>query len=574
MAKMNISQFDTRSAKRSTRLPVQTPIPEAKQVLNSTGGYVWEVSDWDRLNRFLILGSEGGTYYVGEQDLTKQNHDAFQRCLAEDEGRAVRTIVDISTQGRAYRNEPALFLLALAAADKRAAVRDYAFKALPLVARTGTHLFHFMDYVTKLRGTGRALRNAIRDWYTNPKMLGVEGGRFVNADGLAYQLVKYQQRDGWSHKDLLRLGHPHAVIDAQDAAFRWAVGGMEALGTRSVQRKASKTGISTYPDVREHLPKLIEAFEQAKTANEKTLVKLITEHNLPREAVPTEKLNSATVWEALLQKMPMTATIRSLAKMTAVGLVRPLTEASKLIVKRLGDAEYIRKSRIHPIQILVASKIYAQGRGDKGSLTWTAVPAIVTALDQAFYLAFGNVRPCGKPLLIALDVSGSMSSSAAGATPLMACEVTAAFALVHLNVEEECHVMAFNSTYHDLGIRKGMSLEQATKRACENCGNATDISLSIKYAMENRLKIGGLVTMTDNEVNTGTHPALAVREYRNKMVPDFCNVMAATTATPFTCNDPNDRFGLDVCGFDTSAPSVMADFIRGEAPAEAATSEE
>ena len=30
------------------------------------------------------------------------------------------------------------------------------------------------------------------------------------ADDLALQVVKYQQRDGWSHGDLLRLAHPKA----------------------------------------------------------------------------------------------------------------------------------------------------------------------------------------------------------------------------------------------------------------------------------------------------------------------------------------------------------------------------
>jgi len=38
------------------------PIPGSEQVINSAGGYVWAVTDWARLERFLILGSEGGTY--------------------------------------------------------------------------------------------------------------------------------------------------------------------------------------------------------------------------------------------------------------------------------------------------------------------------------------------------------------------------------------------------------------------------------------------------------------------------------------------------------------------------------
>jgi 60 kDa SS-A/Ro ribonucleoprotein len=560
MAKMNISQFDTRSAKRSLRTPVSTPIHERGQVLNSTGGYVWEVNDWDRLTRFLILGSEGGTYYVGEHDLTKGNHDCIQRCLKEDGLRVVKTIVDISTQGRAYRNEPALFALALAAASTPD-IRLAAKQAITKVARTGTHMYHFTDYLSKLRGGGRGLRNTLSDWFTSK-----------TADQLAYQMVKYQQRDGWSGRDLLRYAHPEATSPAMEAVFRWMVSGADGLDARTIKRNVRGAMVEkSYESVREHLPKFIDAFERAKKADEKTLVKLITEHNLPREAVPTEKLNSGAVWEALLQKMPLTALIRNLGKMTAIGLVRPLTAATKLVTEKLADGDYLRKSRVHPLQVLVALKIYEQGHGDKGSLTWTPVPAVKTALDRAFYLTFGNVKPCGKPVLIGLDVSASMGSSVAGATPLRACEATAALSLVHANVEPECHVMAFNNKVHEIGICAGMRLAEATRLAQEGCGNGTDISQAVQYAIDRKLSVGGFLVMTDNEVNTGRHPAQAAKEYRQRFVPDARSIMLATTSTPFTCNDPNDRYGLDVVGFDTSVPSVISDFIRGgeTAPVEA-----
>ena len=54
-------------------MPDREPIPGANQVPNSAGGYAWELDDWARLDRFLILGSEGGTYYVSERKLTKDN---------------------------------------------------------------------------------------------------------------------------------------------------------------------------------------------------------------------------------------------------------------------------------------------------------------------------------------------------------------------------------------------------------------------------------------------------------------------------------------------------------------------
>ena len=95
--------------------PQSQPIPGSNQVRNSGGGYSWQVDDWTRLDRFLILGAEGGTYYIAERDLVKQNHDAIVRCIKADGVRAVNRIVEISDSGRAPKNDPAIFALALVA---------------------------------------------------------------------------------------------------------------------------------------------------------------------------------------------------------------------------------------------------------------------------------------------------------------------------------------------------------------------------------------------------------------------------------------------------------------------------
>src|SRR6185295_12163185 len=96
--------------------PQSAPIPGSNQVPNSAGGYAFPVDDWIRLDRFLILGSEGGSYYAGETALTRENAGAVLRCIAADGVRTIARIVEISEQGRAPRNDPALFALALATA--------------------------------------------------------------------------------------------------------------------------------------------------------------------------------------------------------------------------------------------------------------------------------------------------------------------------------------------------------------------------------------------------------------------------------------------------------------------------
>ena len=97
------------------RTPQSEPIANENQVANSAGGYVYAVDDWKRLDRFLILGSGGGSYYATARKLTRENAEAVLRCIAEDGVRVARRIIEISETARAPKNDPAIFALALAA---------------------------------------------------------------------------------------------------------------------------------------------------------------------------------------------------------------------------------------------------------------------------------------------------------------------------------------------------------------------------------------------------------------------------------------------------------------------------
>lgn len=548
--------------------PQSQPMPGSTQSPNSAGGYSWVVDDWTRFDRFLILGAEGGTYHIGEQELVQQNHDAVVRCIQQDGVRAVRRIVEISDTGRAPKNDPSIFALALVATHGDNASKALAFQSLDRVCRIGTHLFHFAEYVNALRGWGRGLRRAVGRWYVSR-----------DADDLARQAVKYQQRDGWSHSDLLRLSHPKAPSVQHDAVFRWMLAGADSLGEREVKRKVlGEVRVTRYAAVGE-LPKFIAGFEQAKKASTKDeIIQLILGHELPREAIPTTWLNEVDVWEALLQRMPMTALIRNLGKMTSIGLVQPFSDAKKLVIRRLQDKTALQRSRIHPLSVLVAQKTYAQGHGEKGSLRWSPVPAIVDALDAAFYATFRNVEPCGKPLLLALDVSGSMASSHIAGSSLSAREGSAAMALITAATEPACEIIAFSAPerggyggMHGGGepgitrvpISPRMRLSDVLRVIEGIPMGGTDCALPMLWAARQKLNVSGFVTYTDSETWAGNiHPAQALRQYRREFVRDAKAVVVGMTSNGFTLADPNDRGMLDVVGFDTTAPAVIADFVR------------
>ena len=417
--------------------PQSEPIQD--MVANSAGGHAFAVDDWTRLDRFLILGSEGGSYYAGERALTRENATATISCIEADGMAAVARIVEISHSGRAPKNDPAIFALALASALGNDAAKRAAMTAIPQVCRTGTHLFQFAEAVEGFRGWGRGLRRGIAGWYTSREV-----------DQLALQLVKYRQRGGWSHRDLLRLAHPLTDELARRDLFDWA-----CRGTMT-----------------DRLPPLVAAYEAAaKAASAAEIVAAIEAFDLPREAIGTEWLNDAAVWRALLQRMPMTALVRNLGKLSAVGVLKPLADDLPLVMSAFQDADRIAKARLHPLALLLALKTYAAGKGDKGSLEWEAVPQIVDALNAAFYTAFKAVEPTGKRLLLALDVSGSMGAGRIAGTSLIPREGSAAMALMTAATEQNWH-------HCRLLRRDGQAADHAGHAA--GCGGAGDLGPALR----------------------------------------------------------------------------------------------
>jgi 60 kDa SS-A/Ro ribonucleoprotein len=214
----------------------------------------------------------------------------------------------------------------------------------------------------------------------------------------------------------------------------------------------------------ENLPLILQGFELAKKATDvKDVVRLIKEYKLPRECVPTQFLTDAKVWEALLPTMPLTALVRNLGNMTKSGLLTATSEATKTVISKLSDADYIRKSRVHPIAILIAMKTYASGTGFKGSNTWTPVPKIISTLDAAFYKAFDNVEATGKNYFIGLDVSSSMRGQIFNSC-LTHSEAAAALAMTVMKTEPAYYIYGFKDRITDLKLDDSMSLNTVLQK--------------------------------------------------------------------------------------------------------------
>jgi 60 kDa SS-A/Ro ribonucleoprotein len=244
------------------------------------------------------------------------------------------------------------------------------------------------------------------------------------------------------------------------------------------------------------------------------------------------------------------------------------------VIDRLSRAEALHKARVHPLALLVALKTYAQGHGDKGKLAWKPRQKIVDALDAAFYLSFKTLTPTGARTLLALDVSGSMThgtiAGMAGITPRVG---SAAMALVTAAVERNREIVAFtNGPYRSmhagfgsgiepLAISPRMRLDDVIAKVSYLDFGGTDCALPMLWAAENKVPIDIFCVYTDSETWAGAiHPVQALNAYRQKLGIGAKLVVIGMTSNGFTIADPNDAGMLDVVGFDTATPSIIADF--------------
>lgn len=530
----------------------QTEKAKAGQVKNDAGGYVFGVSDQSRLDRFLILGVDGGTYYVNEATHAKNNVQFLNDMIERDEASVLNAIVDVSVNGRAYKQSPALFALASVIAHGK---DKQAVKAVfNRVVRTATHLYEVLNYLKSLKvGWGRAKREIVASWFDK------------DADKLAYQAVKYRSRkfddQVWTLRDVMRIAHPKDV----------------------------NTSVADFVLGKEHAAiddlRVIEGFKlmQKATSLKQVLDILDNYEMLSWETIPTQFLKDVKVWKTLFSNGQLRgqALIRNITRLARYGAFKDMMFAAQYAAA-LTDEKMIEQTRLHPINFLNAIVVYTEGQmkrtktdwgydSEQRVKDWETESVIVGALNEGFHRAFKSVESAGKRTMLAIDVSGSMSAKANG-LDLSCAQVSAAMAMTIARTEPAHIIRGFtsdsygyrNSGLTDLGISARTDLATAMRQVQRNNWGGTDCSLPMTWALENKVEVDTFVVITDNDTWAGKiHPFQALKEYRRKTGIDARMAVLGVQATEFTIADPSDSGMMDFVGFDSAAPRVLADFSAG-----------
>lgn len=512
-------------------------------VQTETDGLVFPVDCWTRLHRFLFWGNEGGSYYAAKGRRVLKTVDCIDDAISENYRRAVDTIVDVSCGGQAPRNDHAIFALAYIAGHYGGNPTRYALSKLSDVCRISTHLFDFCAIVQQFRGWGRGLREAVSRWYLNR-----------SPQSLAMQVTKYPQRNGWSHRDVLRKVHPQA-IGLTDEVLQYVT-----------QREDWRSRKGGWP--RAHVTQFLSAVEEAKTTESKSrLLGLIVDYGLVREHIPTTWLNDANVWDALLEKMPLHTVIRNLGKITSVGLLMPFSIHANHVVNKLIDPDTIKAARLHPLDALIAKRQYAGGRSDRGSLSWSPNSWIIAALERAFYLGFDAIKPTGKNFLLGVDVSESMVRATCAGAPISCYEAAAVMAMVAVRTEPHTRVLGFCHTPVDLEIAANDSLQAVTDKVQKVYFGDTDCVALIDRAFRSKWEVDVFCVYTDwlpfPVIRRGRgrqHVAQALRDYRQGSGRRAKLAAFQLGGGSSSITDPSDAGMMNFNGFDTATPSILTDF--------------
>ncbi|NET69722.1 MAG: TROVE domain-containing protein [Sphaerospermopsis sp. SIO1G2] len=518
--------------KNKKHTPQNQPIPrrEKEMIKGRSGGYMFDAGNWKMLRRCLLIGTAKSTYYAGKQELTEEFVEVVKKAVAENPGKVAAEIL-YASDGRAINNSAPILALVLLSMGENPEAKTAFMEIFPQVVRTGSHFYEWLNYTKSLRGFGKVIREAGKTWLSRE-----------NVKDLAYQLLKYQQRQGFTNRDALRLFHVKPPTENHDQLFAWVVNGWNELPTEIPSEALAQ--IWWYEWLKRNPNQTHTAISQGRLTHEM--------------AAPVGKMDKQA-WNLLFQEMPIGAMLRNLGSLTEIGVLRADEKANLERVKAvLNNQKHLRKGRIHPIDVLKALKTYKSGgRLGRSKKTWQPVSRIVDILEKAVELSFEVVEPTDKVFMHAVDISGSMGSLVAD-MGLSCCEIATTMALATAKAETNYAIRGFSTEFIDLKITAKDSFSSAVRKASNRNFGGTDASVAYDWMIQNKFKADVVCFWTDSESWAGRkHPSQALKEYREKVSPHVKAVYITLAPYRITLVDPEDPRSWDLAGFDPSIPRVI-----------------
>lgn len=212
-------------------------------------------------------------------------------------------------------------------------------------------------------------------------------------------------------------------------------------------------------------------------------------------------------------KLGVLACIRNLANMTKNGVD---AETIKLVESLLTNAEAVRKSMVHPMQIDIAYEFL----NDNFSSNSTA-RSFMLILQKSFENALVNAKLNGR-VAVFVDMSGSMGTPMfmEGTCNSMKAQAIDKACLIAAVYAKSCNadVYAFDNYAKAVSYDPTKGVFDLAKQIKKSYGGGgTSISAPFELVTRNNKAYDKIILLSDNEANSGSATSRAAANYFNKV---------------------------------------------------------
>lgn len=509
----------------------------AADTTNHAGGKAYSKSDHEKLAQLASTGTFNDTFYVGAADQLKELNALLPKC---DYAFIAKTAI-YARQVGFMKDMPAYlaaWLFVAAKTDARAIAPAKA--AFALSVDNAKQLRTFVQLLRSgqiLRSDGKpnksvasaAIKKTIQQWFYRAKWHTLINGSVGNDPSLA---------------DVLRIVHPKPRSEAQDALFSWIRGDKEGV---------DKT--ANYPD---QLKELM-AFRAGTGSPPNLDFRLLIGETATKET-----------WTAVARNAGWQMLRMNLNTFQRQGVLEDPAMVDALAAK-LRDPESVRKSRAFPYQLLTA---YMNAKD---------VPAkLRNALQDAMEIALENVPAIPGKVVVAPDVSGSMTSPATGnrgtATTATRCiDIAALVASAILRKNEDTVIFPFDTRIHDAShLNSRDTVMTNAAQLAKYGGGGTNCSLPLAYLNQEDIRADLVFYISDNEswadrnyfgVARGSGLMTEWDKFKRRNPKAKLVLLDITPNT--TSQATSDKDILRIGGFSDDVFRILPDFMEGKYGAEA-----
>lgn len=482
---------------------------------NNAGGPGFLRSPASTLAQYALTGTLGDTFYVGAEVQLQ----VLNTMLEQVTPRYVRQLAVYSRTKGFMKDIPAYLCAWLAARNelsadvfRRVIDNGKMLRNIVQVCRSGT---------LGRKSIPRPLRRMIVQWF---------------ASRTASDIIPAIPGAKPSLGDILRMVHPKPALKTRAALFSYLLG------------KEGKE--KSYPAALKALLKLQQSVRDGKRFKK-----------LP-EGIPFQLLDSLPLTKAHWTDLAKTGgyhfTRMNLNTFMRHGVLSDAKLVTRL-AKRLSDEKIIKKARVFPYQLLIAT-LNTAGQ----------IPERLTkALADGLEVSTGNVPISDKPTVILLDVSGSMGSpitsqhGAKQVSSVRCVDVAALFAATWLRKNPNTRIIPFDlSVFSDFRPVPGATIAETVVSLSRFGGGGTAVGTALQYLNTNFIAAENVIIISDSESWAGAPLSREWAQYKRRVPQSKLICIDLTPTRHVEAKDSPDV--LNVGGFSDNVWQVIRDFLDGD----------